>query len=238
VASSAQGTRVLIGDYNFAPVTAQAAGDAPVAMLDHTTLNDTAFVFIPGQDTSTFSLSGWMDTDGTSNAHLDQLGDLKTLAATEPLTYAPRGLALGREVWMADVELGSFSTGTQVADKNTYSLECQTSGPTEVGVSLHDLTADTVDANGTGVDLTTVSTTAGAVAHLHVTAFSGLTQAIITVADSADNVSFATIGTFTTVTGLTSQRLTIAGTIRRYVRYVIDVTGSGSITHSVAFSRR
>lgn len=235
---NAQQTRVLIGDFNFTPVTAQASTDITVEMLDHTTLNDTAKVFIPGLDTSTFSLSGWMDTSGSADAHLDQLNDLKALGATEALTYAPRGFTRGNEVLLAAVEAASFQTGTQVGDKNTYALECQTSGPTESGVSLVDIGSVTGTTNGTGVDLTTVSTTAGAVAHLHVTAYSGLTNVVFTVADSADNASFATIGTFTTVTGITSQRLAINGTIRRYVRYVATVTGTGSVTFNVSFVRR
>lgn len=234
---SAHKSRLLLGDFNFSPVTAQAGSDWPSDMLDTTTINDSARAFIPGQDTSTFSLSGWLDVDATANAHFDQMNDLKSATATEPLTWAPGGLVLGTGLQMAGVWEASFGTGSQVADKVTFSLGAQTSGPTELGVSLHDLSAETVDTDGTGVDLTTVSTTSGASAHLHVTAYSGLTSAVITVADSANNSTFATIGTFATVTGVTSQRLIIAGTIRRYVRYSIDVTGTGSVTFAVAFAR-
>lgn len=234
---SAHKSRLLLGDFNFSPVTAQAGSDWPSDMLDVTTINDAAKAFIPGQDTSTFSLSGWLDVDATANAHFDQMNDLKSATATEPLTWAPGGLVLGTGLQMAGVWESSFATGSQVADKVTFSLGAQTSGPTELGYSLHDLSAETVDGDGTGVDLTTVSTTSGASAHLHVTAYSGLTSAVITVADSANNSVFATIGTFATVTGITSERLIIAGTIRRYVRYSIDVTGTGSVTFAVAFAR-
>lgn len=235
---SAQQTRILFGSYNFTVVTAQAAGDAPTDMLDVTVLNDGAKAFIPGQDTSTFSLSGWMDTTGAADGHLDQMNDMKGLTSVVPVSYAPRGFALGNEAWMAGAFEANFSTGSQVSDKVVYSLGLQTSGPTEKGFSLHDLTAVTVDGDGTGVDMTTGSTTAGAVANLHVTAFSGFSAAVITVADSADNVSFATIGTFTSIASIFSQRLEIAGTIRRYVRYSIDVTGTGSISFVVGFFRR
>jgi hypothetical protein len=234
---SAQKARVLIGDFNFTPVTAQAGSEWPTDMLDVTTLNDTAKAFIPGLDTSTFTLSGWLDVDATADAHFDQMNDFKA-AAAEPLTYAPGGLSLGTGLQMAGVLESQFGTGSQVADKVTFALGCQTSGPTEFGVSLHDLTAETIDGDGTGVDLTTASTTSGAVAHLHVTAFSGLTSAVVTIADSANNSTFATIGTFATATGLTSERLVITGTIRRYVRYSLDVTGTGSVTFAVSFARR
>lgn len=236
---SAQKSRLLLGDFNFSPVTAQASSDWPSDMLDTTTLNDTAKAFIVGQDTSTFTLSGWLDVDATANAHFDQMNDLKSATATEPLTWAPGGLVLGTGLQMAGVWESSFATGSQVADKVTFSLGAQTSGPTEFGYSLHDLSAETVDGDGTGVDFTDVTTTSGAAAHLHVTAYSGLTSAVITVADSATlGGVYATIGTFATVTGITSERLIIAGTIRRYVRYSIDVTGTGSVTFAVSFARR
>ena len=234
---SATKSRVLIGDFNFSPVTASVSGDWPTDMLDFTTINDAAKVFQPGQDTSTAALSGWLDVDATSNLHFDQLNDLKANTTPEPFTYAPRGFALGTEVWMAGALAAGFSTGAQVADRVTYSLDLQTDGATELGISLHDLTAETADGNGTGYDGGAASS-AGGVGHLHVTAFSGFSAASIVIADSADNSSFATILTFTSVAGLTQQRSVITGAVRRYIRYSIDVTGSGSITFVATFARR
>jgi hypothetical protein len=37
---------------------------------------------------------------------------------------------------------------------------------------------------------------------------------------------------------VTAERISIAGTIRQYTRYVVDVTGSGSITMQVGLARR
>jgi hypothetical protein len=235
---SGQKARVLVGDFSFSPVTAQVSADWPTDMLDHTTIADSAKVFIPGQDTSTSSLSGWLDVSGAADAHLDQLNDLKAATAPEPYTFAPNGFALGETVWMAGALAAGFSTGSQVADRVTYSLNLQTSGTTELGISLHDLVAVTADGDGASYDGTVASSASGAVAHLHVTAFSGFSAASIVVADSANDSTFATIGTFASVAGITQERLVIAGTVRRYLRYSIDVTGSGSITFAVTFARR
>jgi hypothetical protein len=61
----------------------------------------------------------------------------------------------------------------------------------------------------------------------------------VTIEDSADgSTNWTTIGTFATVTGLTSERLVIAGTVRRYLRVVDNVTGTGTNTRSVALARR
>jgi hypothetical protein len=75
-----------------------------------------------------------------------------------------------------------------------------------------------------------------------VKAYSGFTNAIIKVMDSADNAAFADVtgATFTTVTGVTEQRLegAINAVVRQYVRVTVTTTGSGSISFAVAFARR
>jgi len=110
-------------------------------------------------------------------------------------------------------------------------------GAIDDGVILHPLAARTVDTTGTGVDNTASSANGGA-AYLQVTAFSGLTSAVITVEHSSDGSTWATKGTFTTVTaGPTAERIALAGTINRHTRYVLDVTGTGSITLFVGLAR-
>jgi len=132
--------------------------------------------------------------------------------------------------------LTQFSTSSAVADVVTASITTQNTGPLGAGVVVATQAAITTTGNGTGVD-NAVATTGGAVAHLHVSAFSGLTSDTITVQDSADNSSFATIGTFAVVTGATYQRLNIAGTVRRYTRVVDTCVGVGSCTRIVALAR-
>jgi len=114
-----------------------------------------------------------------------------------------------------------------------------------MGVSLHDHSAETVlgTTNYASVDETDVSTAEGWVAFLHVSAFSGWTNATIKLQDSADNAAFADItgATFAVVTGATKERLEGAATavVRRYVRAVCTTTGvSGSVTFQVTLARR
>jgi hypothetical protein len=80
------------------------------------------------------------------------------------------------------------------------------------------------------------ATTAGAHAHLHVTASSGGTWAF-TIEDSANDSDWATIMTFTANgSAVTSERQTSAGAVRRYVRAVLTRT-SGSVTAVITFAR-
>lgn len=224
-------SRLLLGDFHLAAYTTDIALSAVTEMLESTVLTDTAKQFIPGQDTSTLTLSGHHDVDEFSD-----LASFKS-ATTTPLTYAPSGLAVGAEVALVNVIDTNFETSAPVAGTVDWSLGAQTTGRTDFGFSLANLAAVTGDTNGSSHD-GSASSAAGAVAHLHVTAFSGFSGVVVTIEDSADNAAWATIGTFTTVAGVTGERIEIAGTVRRYVRAVFDVTGTGSVTAQVSYARR
>lgn len=91
------------------------------------------------------------------------------------------------------------------------------------------LRTDTAGTNGTALDGTAATTTSWA-AYAQVTALTG-TNVVLTVEDSADNVSFAAVtsGAFTSVTAAPGyQRIEGAAgaTLRRYVR----VASSGTFT--------
>lgn len=223
--------RLLVGDFNLAAYGTSAEFGWAQDALDSTTFTtDGAKTFVLGQDTATGKVSGYYDT----LEHAD-LASWKSSA--QAVTFGPSGLSRGSELWMVNGVLSQFSVGSPVAGLGSFSLDVQADGLVDIGVSLHDLTAVTGDENGTSVD-GTAATTGGAAAHLHVTAFSGFSGAVVTVEDSANDSTWATIGTFTTVAGVTSQRLAIAGTVRRYTRYVADVTGTGSVTFALGLARR
>jgi hypothetical protein len=236
---SGQKSRVIAGDFHFSPVTAQWSHESPVDTLDTSTIVDTAKQFIVGQNMSTFTMSGWLDVDATADAHFDQMNDWKSATAAEALSIAPNGFALSSEVVLIGALESKFTVGSQVADKATFSLDAQTDGQTDFGVSLKDLAAVTGNTNGSSND-NAASSAGGGVGHLHVTAFTGFTNIVVKVQHSTDNFSGSVVDlvTFTTVTGLTQQRSAVTGTVNRYLRYVVTVTGSGSATFQVSFARR
>lgn len=224
--------RLLIGDFNLAAQARDISAPWSQEMLDETVFTTApAKSFVPGQDTATLSVSGLYSTA----EHAD-LASFKS-ASAQAITFAPSGMSVSSELWMVNAILTEFTTGAQVADLVQFDLGCQADGIVDFGYSLHDLGAETGDGNGTSLDGAAASSNGG-VAHLHVTAYSGFTNVVFTIADSANNTDFSTIGTFATVSGLTQERLVIAGTIRRYVRVSYDVTGSGSVTFQAGFARR
>lgn len=221
-------TRIYNGDFDLSAKLADVSPTVEVAMLDVTTFSETAHRFIAGQDSATFSCQGFVDA----------ASDADTAAWTDvqPFTFCPTGSTIGYPAVLINALRSSYEIGSEVAGVNSFTINGQSDAQIGYGVSLHDLTAETSDGSATSVD-NAAATTAGGFAHLHVTAFSGLTDAIVTVEDSANNSVWATIGTFATVTAATSERIAISGTIRRYTRATVDVTGTGSVTYACFLSR-
>lgn len=221
--------RTLIGDFSYSSKLNNVSFPGVTEMHEVTTHADNGVKrFIPGLSTSTATLTGFADPD--------VIADGVAWTTAQPLTYGQEGIAHSAPVFMVDALKTTLEVGSPVGGVVSFDASAQTDGWTNIGVSLHDLTAETATADGTGYD-GAAATTAGGYAHLHVTAFSGFTNIIVTIQDSADNISFATIGTFATVTAVTGERLAVAGTVRRYVRASWTKTGTGSATFAVAFAR-
>ncbi len=236
---SSQKSRLLLGDFSLSASAKNVEGGVAVEMHDTSVLTSTAKEFVPGRDEASFSTGGLLDVDATADLQFDQLADWKAATSAEPVTYGPNGLALGAELFMVGAYEASLKLGAQVSGMATFDLSAQPDGPPDpIGRSLHDLTAETADASGSAYD-GGAATANGGVGHLHVTAFSGFSGVDVIVEDSATGSSgWATILTFTTAAGLTSQRSAISGAVRRYLRVSWDVTGSGSITFACGFARR
>lgn len=228
---SATKSRVLAGSASYSCYSRGFSMSSSVDMLEVSTLCDDAKAFIPGQESSSASFDIIYDTAQAAHA------DAWKTAGNLPVTYLPDGAAASERAFLLDSIRTEYTVSSAVASTVDATLSTQTTGDTGYGVALSGLAAVTADTNGTSVD-NGASTANGAVAHLHVTAFSGLTSNAIRIEHSTNNSTWATLGTFTTVTGTTSQRLVITGTVNRYVRVVDDVTGTGSCTRLVAFARR
>jgi hypothetical protein len=232
-------SRVAVGLINLSGTARGYSVSKQTEMLDTTVLTDTAKTFIPGQNTGTFSLDMLLDADPTANAQFDVLTDW-TAAAAYPITLAPVGFSTGSLAVLINGLQTDLTTQAAVGSVITASATGQGTGATDVGVMLEDFTAATIDANGTARD-NGAATANGLVAHLHVSAFSGLTNNIVTIEHSVDgSTSWAVLVTFATITGVTSERVEIAAgtTVRRHLRVVDNVTGAGSCTRAVAVARR
>lgn len=234
---SSHHSRVYVGLLAASCYARTAETNSTTDMLDVSVLCDKPRRFIPGHDTSNFSIGGPLDVDGSSNGQADAIADLKGATTPTPITYMPLGTDEG--AWLLEAFETQFDTSSPVGGTSDWSMEAQTTGVTDFnGQVLENNTTVTEDTNGSNLD-GGAATTNGGVAHLHVTDYDGLDSDDITIEGSANGSSgWATVFTFTQVTGRTSERVEVTGSIPRYLRVVDDVTGTGSIDRLVAVARR
>ena len=234
---SSHKARILAGAYDTSLKASSAQIGNTVEMLEVTTLSDAAKRYIAGLTDATMQIDGYLDSDAIAQA-LTAFNTAQIFGAGVGVgvSYAPVGLAAGSPWFTVHALRSSFEAGSPVNGVTNFSLALQSEGAVGIGHSILDATAVTIDTNHASYDGGAASST-GAIAAAHVTAFSGLTNNVVTIEDSANNTDFTTIGTFSTFSGIGGSRITITGAVRRYVRAVSNVTGTGSCTLTVGFCR-
>jgi hypothetical protein len=189
--------------------------------------------YIAGNMKASVSLDGLFDTAMAPN-FTGQIGD----TPGGLLTFGPGGLALGAPCRLLQVIESSYGETASIGDVVGFTYEATTNTVLGIGHVIGASAAVTADQNGTSVDLTASSAT-GAIAFLHVTSVSASDSIVVSIEDSSTGSSgWATIGTFASKSAAGAERIVIAGTVKRYVRVVDDVTGTGvSIVRAVALAR-
>jgi hypothetical protein len=195
--------------------------------------------FVPGLMNGSLALRGPQDSIGQSLHNLIEAA--KGVDNSFLATVCPDGTALGAFAMTILGDISDHAIDAQNADAVGFTATAGADESVDMGFLVHGYTAETATANGTSVDRGAASANGGVVV-LHLPVFTGLTSATIKVQDSADNTTFADLAgaAFTAATAIASQRLFLAqGTaIRRYVRTVTTVVGTGSATFLVALAPR
>lgn len=202
------------------------------------TLGTVAKSYILGLRDATISADGIYDgaasaIDATIAAGF---GNATAVAAS----YLPQGDTVGNVSYVGKLHHASYEISTPVDGVAAITLEGQADGGLYSGKVLQNLAAKTATGNGTSVD-GTASSSNGYVAVLHITAASGTTPSITArVEHSADNSTWATLGTFTAATTANSSEvITGTGTVNRYLRAAWTITGTGpSFTLGVSVARK
>ena len=208
-------------------------------MADTTVEGDGGHKFIPGLDTGSLSLDGVWDSTATAGGQDEVLDTARGASAASVITAAPEGFAVGKRVIPISARESTYATSSPVGDAVTFSASWQSEGQVDVGIALHDLTAETATGNGASVD-NAASSANGGVANLHVTAVSGTTPSMtVKVQHSVDDAAWVDLITFTAATAKTAERIAVTGTVNRYVRATRTISGTTpSFTFAVAFARR
>jgi len=235
---NAQSTRVLYGNTALAGYLRTVSPTAQIDMLDVTVLTDSAKNFIPALGDYSLNVDGLFDNTTGSGSLWDVLTSPINAGSTVPTTVGVDGFAAGNSVWMLPARTVSYDISSSVADVVTFTAAFGSAAPTALGVSLADLSARTTTANGSSVD-GGAATSNGAVAHLHITDVSGTTPSLtVTVEHSTNGSSWTTLGSFTAASTVSSELITVTGTVNRYTRAVFTISGTTpSFTCQVSLAR-
>lgn len=203
-----------------------------VTVIEQPSPDGNARKYISDLDAGTFTANGPLDTAAGPQGSL--FADLKGGTAT-PITYAPIGT--DSNVWLANSRTTGLDATNGIGQTVDWSLNAQLDGPVDFAGVLLQLGTTTADGTVARVD-NGAQSVSGGVAHLHIVSMTGITADVVDIQSSSDGTTYGTLLTFGTVTGTTSVRVEVSGTVARYLRVNHDVTGSGSIGAVVAFARR
>jgi len=229
-----KGTNVWVDAVDLSAYFNSLSFSADADTAESTTFTNDWKTHLPGAAGAAFDLEGLFDPTQTTLTGL--------LPATANLiTVGVGGGAVGDVARLASGITTALAESAPVGGLVGLSWALMTNGvPGIFGGRIHKPMATvTASANGTTVD-GGAATTTGAVAQVHATAISAGDTLDVTIEDSATGSSgWATIGTFATLAAAGSERIVIAGTVRRYTRAVWAETNNGgpSYTFGVALAR-
>lgn len=201
-----------------------------------TTFGSAARSFIVGHKDGSVSFEGLFEGGTTSG--VDYI--LHTEIGTGPImSVSGDGAGVGRRAILLDAKSTSYEVSSPLTEVVAISGEAIADGGLDYGVWLACQSAITTTLTGTSVD-NAASSANGGVAHLHITANSNSGTTVAKIQGSANNSTWADLVTFTTVAIGTkaTQRSTVSGSVPRYLRALVTPAGAGSLTVSIAFSRR
>ena len=204
-------------------------------LLDVTTLDVSAHKRIVGMVDGEISIDAWFD-NAASHQHAVWTSNSNKIPTADQEVLVPMGGSIGDSAVGMVTKQGTYavtrSTGSAIAANAAFT---STSTGPEFGVMLtaHDDTVGSA-ATGTAVENSESSANGGAG---YIQAFSLASgTAVCKIQHSADNSTYTDLVTFTSVTGVTAERVAVTGTVNRYIKYSISGTFS-NLKFAMAFSR-
>jgi hypothetical protein len=229
---------VLHGAYNLSSFLNDGSVATDSETAETTAFGNSAKTYISGLKDGTVSASGMFD--GSASAIDEVLQASLGSDTLSPVLFAMAGLTAGNRCRLLQAKTTSYEVSSPVGDVVSVSYDAQSDGGIDAGVILAN-GAQTTSTNSASID-NAASSTNGGLAQLHVTANSMNNNTVLKVQHSADNSTWVDLVTFTTVatTVTTSERSVVssATTVNRYLRATSTMSGTGSITFTVAFARR
>ena len=195
--------------------------------FDTTTLSQSAVSRMPGRIDGTVSATAFFDPAST-HIHAVATANSGKLPTVDQDIMIPLGASIGDEAVCVIAKESDYTvsgaSGSPISVSLSYVIN---SSAPEFGKMLtaHDDTHSSASSNAS-VD-NSASSASGGSAYLQMFSLTSGT-ATVKIEDSANNSSWADLtgGGFTAATGVTAERITFTGTVRRYVR--VTTTGTFS----------
>jgi hypothetical protein len=231
-------TAVLLNGTNMSPFLNEATTTTEIETAETTTFGDQDKTYIVGLSDGTISTSGLFDsTAGASNDVLTGLINQED----NTFTVMPEGVIAGSPAVIANGQMTSYEVSSPVGDVISISAEVQADGGLLHGVALTGL-VNTGSASATTTGINNGSSTLnGALFNLHVVVNGRDGAATVKVQHSNDDVTYADLVTFTSVSASVTggESITSTGTVNEYLRTLSTLAGSsGSVTYNVSAARR
>jgi len=233
-----KGTVVLSKEFDLSPYLSSVSVSNGVEIPETTTFGSNDRTYIAGHLEGTISFDGYFD--GSEDAIDEILTDALGNETYSPITVANDGSGVGRRAILLEAVSTTYEVSSPLADVVAITGGANANGGLDYGVQLGTLSAITTTSTGTSVDNGAYSSNGG-VGHLHVTANTRSASTVAKIQHSSDNSTWADLISFASIDSstLTSERVAVTGTVNRYVRALVTpASGTGSITFSIAFSRR
>ena len=228
-----KGGVVLLGANDVSGYLRTAEAEVRVQTHDVSVLGDDSINRYTGQ------FDGNADLDGLFDATYSGIVEGFLASANgEPFTLVPgEAAAVGDPVILGVTRELDYSIGNPVGGMVVATVSLEASGGVNYGELLLPLGAQSSSADGTSVDWA-ASTAQGGWGIIHCTAFDA-TSLDVDIEDSPDDSVWATLGSFTQLTAVGSERIEVAAgtTVDRYIRASWTLVGT-SATFAVAFARR
>lgn len=240
MAVSGNNAKLYVAQYDITADFRDMEWERSVEAIDTTTFGATSHARIPGLFDGSLSASGYWS--GGADEIDERLAGIFGAAGKLVSAYF-NGDVIGSPGILAGAIVGKYSIGAQVGGAVTVGVEF-TPGSTVnllAGMSLHAMGAEVGTATSGEVDNGAASTT-GYTANLHVSAIAGAAPSVVVKVqhsvDGGGGGTWVDLVSFAAATAKTSQQVTAAGTVNRYVRVVTTFGGTTtSITHAVLFAR-
>jgi hypothetical protein len=233
-------TTVLSDDFDLTTYLNSATVSASIETPETTTFGSSDRSYIVGHNEGIVSFEGLFDgtTDSADSIFSAALGN----DTDKVISVSTDSTSVGGRAILVKSASTSYEISSPLTDVVSVSGEAVANEGLDYGVWLGCKSAITATSTGTSVD-NTGSSYNGGVGNLHITANTRDATTVAKVQHSSDNSTWADLTTFETIAigTLTSERIIVAPstTVNRYLRAVVTpAAGTGSITFSVAFSRR